>query len=119
MASTNTLPPNAIEEIFPDSFRAQAFDLTLTDPLAVPRLFEPVPLAVSLRTSYVDAGLVPPLALVIASPRGVHEARELDEVPLAVVFYPDSGGRWLITLREVAHNQWWGQAAVAVPGGPS
>lgn len=112
-------PPNAADELFPDSFRAEAFDLIPVDALGTPRAFEPVAFSLALRTSYVDAGLVPPVELITVSPSGVHERRELADIPIAVVVYPDTGGDWMITLREISHNQWWGRASFTVAGDPS
>lgn len=116
---TNTRPSSPSDELFPDSFSACAFDLIPLDVTTQPRAFEPVVLSVAMRTAYVEAGLVPPVELILAAPSGRHELRELAELPLAVIFYPDEGGRWRVTLRELAHNQWWGQADVVVAGGPS
>jgi hypothetical protein len=109
-------PANAADELFPDNFRANALDLKPVDALGTPRAFEPVAYEVVLRSAYLDAGLVPPLELIVAAPNGVHEARELAELPLAVVYTPLGGGRHTLTLRELAHNQWWGQVFVDVEG---
>jgi hypothetical protein len=110
------VPSNPADEIFPDTFQAEAFDLVPFDALVVRRAFEPVVLSVAMRSAYVDDGLVPPLEMILAAPSGRHEARELSELPLAVVFTPDEGGVYRVTLREMAHNQWWGSTTVTVEG---
>lgn len=117
--STNLLPPTAADEIFPDTFRAAAFDLIPLDATGVLRAFEPVVLSVAVRAAYLEAGLVPPLELIVAAPSGQHDVRELPDVPLAVIVTPTEGGPHRVTLREVAHNQWYGQATVTIEGDPA
>lgn len=119
MAVTSLSPSTAAEEIFGDTFRAEALDLVPLDAVAVPRAFDAVALEVSLRSAYLQDGLVPPLELIVAAPNGRHVVRELTAVPLAVLFTPDAGGTWRATLREVAHNRWWGTTDVLVTGEPA
>lgn len=116
--STNLRPPTPADEIFPDTFRAEAFDLIPLDATGVRRAFEPVVLSVAMRAAYLEVGLVPPLELIVATPSGQHEVRELPDVPLAVIVTPTEGGPHRVTLREVAHNQWYGVATVTIEGDP-
>lgn len=116
MPAPITTPSNPAGELFQDSFRALAIVLTPQDVINKVRAFEPVTLAVSVRAPYIDAGLVPPLELVIVSPDGRHSKRDLPEVPLAVLFIPEMGGPHTATLREVAHNQWSGSVTVDILG---
>lgn len=115
----NLAPPNAAAEIFDDDFGAEALDLVPLDPTGIPRAFDPVVFTVAVRSTYTDRGLVPPLEFVIASPSGRHEAREIAELPIALVHTPTEGGEHRYTLREVAHNRWWGSTSVDVRGEPS
>lgn len=119
MPSPLLAPSNPAAELFLDSFRASAIVLTPQDAFEKVRAFEPVTLAVSLQRPYVDAGLVPPLELIIVTPNGRHSRRVLDAVPLAVVFTPEQGGPHDVTLREVAHNQWVGSVTVDILGDTS
>ena len=119
MPPATLTPSTAAEEIFPDTFRAQAFALVPTDALTVPRAFEPIPLQIALMSAYVNDGLVPPLELIVAAPNGRHTLTELATVPLAVLVTPDAGGTWRVTLRELSHNRWWGSIDIAVTGDPA
>ncbi len=119
MALNPLTPSTAAEELFPDLFRAEALDLIPLDVLTAPRVFEPVALQLALRSAFVDAGLVPPLELILAAPNGRHTVRELATVPLAVLFSPDAGGIWRATVREIAHNRWWGSTDISVVGEPA
>lgn len=119
MALSPLSPSTAAEEIFGDTFRVEALDLIPLDAITPPRAFEPVALQVAVRSAYLADGLVPPLELIVAAPNGRHIVRELVGVPLAVLFTPDTGGVWRATVREVAHNRWWGSADVTVIGEPA
>ena len=112
-------PSTAAEELFGDFFRAEAIDLVQLDVLAPPRAFEPIALQVLVSSRYLADGLVPPLELILAAPNGQHLVRELAQLPLAVLFTPTSGGTWRATLREVAHNRWWGSIDIDVIGEPA
>lgn len=121
MPAPTRLPSNVAEELFPDTFGGEALDLVPLDATATAKAFEPYALTVALRARapYAAAGLIPPLELIIAAPSGRHERRELTEVPLAVVITPTEGGMHRVTLREVAHNRWWGGTSIDVDGGPA
>lgn len=113
MPPPETLPATGAEELFPDSFAAEAIDIAPLDVTLRPRAFEAYPFTVAVKTSprsYVDAGLVPPLELILAGPSGQHVARELADVPIAVAVTPFEAGRHRVTVREIAHNRWWGGA---------
>lgn len=115
----NLLPPTAAVEIFDDDFQAETFDLVRLDATAQPSAFEPVVFSLEMRSQYIDRGLVPPFELVIAAPSGRHERREIAEVPIALVHIPDEAGEYRYTLREQAHNRWWGTTTISVKGQPS
>lgn len=109
---------NTAEELWPDTFGAEALDIDPLDITARARAFEPYPLTVTLRQTkpFVTAGLVPPLELVVAAPSGRHERTELVEIPIALVVIFNEGGTHRITVREIAHNRWYGTTEVDVVG---
>lgn len=119
MAITPDFPSTPAEEIFPDRFRSQAFDLVLADALSPAQAFEQVALLPALRSAFVDDGLVAPLELIVAEPNGRHTIREISATPVAVLFVPTYGGTWRVTLREQAHMRWWGNVDVSVIGEPA
>jgi hypothetical protein len=113
------LPATGAEEMFPDTFGAEALDIAPLDAEAVPRAFESYPLTVAIKaspTSFAAVGLVPPFELILAAPSGAHVAQELAEVPIAVAVTPTEAGRHRVTVREIAHNRWWGGCDVDVAG---
>jgi len=119
MPAPSLQPATGAEEMFPDDFAAEAIDIAPLDVTQVPRAFEAYPLTVAVRTSpksVVDAGLVPPFELVLAGPSGQHTTRELAEVPIAVAVTPLEAGRHRVTVREIAHNRWWGGLDFTVEG---
>ena len=119
MPPPETLPATGAEEMFPDTFQAEVIDIAPLDVTATARAFEAYPFTVAVKTSpktYVDAGLVPPLELILASPSGAHYAQELAEVPIAVAVTPTEAGRHRVTVREIAHNRWWGGLTFDVDG---
>lgn len=112
-------PTNAPDLMFPDIFEQAAIILSPLDPLTPARAFESYPLTVDISTvdpAYALAGLVPPLELIIAAPSGRTTIRELPTVPRSVMLQADAGGDWLVTLREISHSRWYGNATVAVDG---
>ena len=63
-------------------------------------------------------GVVLPLELLIQGPSPQSYARRvfLRSRPTALIFTPREGGAHLLTLREFAHNRWWGRLVVDVQG---
>lgn len=118
MPAPATVPSNTAEELWPDTFGAEALDIAPFDVTARARAFEPYPLVVTLRPTkpFTIAGLVPPLELIVAAPSGRHERTELVEVPIALVVIPSEGGTHRITVREIAHNRWYGTTEIDVDG---
>lgn len=115
----NLLPPTAAVEIFDDDFQAEVIDLVRLDATEIVQAFESVVFSLAIRSQYIDRGLVPPLELVIAAPSGRHERREIADIPIALVHHPDEAGEYRYTLREQAHNRWWGSTTITVKGQPS
>ena len=119
MPAPATVPTNAADEMFGDSFRAEAIVLAPFDVDAKARAFEPYPLTVALSASYQGNGLAPPFELIVAAPSGRHEVTELSELPIAILLRAQEGGTHRVTLREVAHNRWWGSTTITVDGDPA
>jgi hypothetical protein len=119
VASPILAPSNPAAELFQDSFQAEALDLVPQNALERIRAFEPVTLAVQVRTAYINEGLVPPFDLIVVAPDGRHTRREIVDLPLAVIFTPDQGGEHTVTLREQVHNRWFGTTSVDVLGDPA
>ena len=121
MASPVLQPSNVADELFPDTFGSEGIMLTPLEPGAVARAFEPIALGVSVKSTspYVESGLVPPLEQVVTTPSGRIVASELTEVPIALVVTPEEPGAHRVTLREIAHNRWWGAATFDAAGEPT
>ena len=113
------LPSNASDELFGDLFGAEVLVLAPFDASAQARAFEPFPLTVTLPATYQANGLAPPFELVVASPSGRHDVQELAALPLAVLLHAQEGGTHRVTLRELAHNRWWGSTTIDVDGDPA
>jgi len=113
------LPTNASDELFGDLFGAEVIVLAPLDASAQARAFEPFPLTVALAATYQASGLSPPFELVVASPSGRHDAQELVALPLAVLLHAQEGGAHRVTVRELAHNRWWGSTTIDVNGDPA
>lgn len=112
-------PSSAVDEIWPDSFGAEAFVLAPLDATARARAFEPFPFTWTIAAAYQASGAVPPFEVIVAAPSGKHVVRELFEMPVAIVVSPEEGGEHRVTLREVAHNRWWGGVTFDVDGDPA
>ena len=118
MPAPSTLPSNTPQELWPDTFAAEALDIYPLDYTQHPRAFDPFPLVVKLRQTkpFIVSGLIPPVEVVIAAPSGEHQRTELVEVPVALVIIFGGGGTYRITVREIAHNRWFGTTEITVEG---
>lgn len=119
MPAPIVLPANAVEEMFPDDFGAEALTLSPLDVETTPRAFEPYPISVAIKsspTSFAKVGLMPPLEVIVAAPSGRHERRELTGLPFAVVVTPFEAGSHRVTVREISHNRWWGGVDIVAEG---
>lgn len=112
-------PSNTASEMFPDDFGAEVLILAPLEADARARSFEPFPLVVSLATAQQPNGIAPPFEVIFAAPSGRHERVELYEAPLAIMLRAQEGGPHRVTLREIAHNRWWGSITVDVDGDPA
>jgi hypothetical protein len=63
-------------------------------------------------------GIALPLVFTVAAPSSPTLLRRLIRrtAPSAISFTPREGGRHLVRLGELAHNQWWGTMLVFVTG---
>lgn len=116
MPSPAIVPSNTAQELFPDSFGAKVINLIPFDPTQRARAFDPYPLTLSVRSPHDVVGLIPPLEVIVASPSGLHERQELTEIPIAISVIPSEGGRHRVTVREVAHNRWYGATVIDAEG---
>ncbi len=114
--------PLALEELSPSYIREPRIALSITldavTKLAPPaRAFQPVLLDVDYASTKPE-GVVLPLLLEVQGPSPAsYQRREfLHAAPDSLVFEPREGGTHLVTLREVAHNRWWGSLRVEVEG---
>lgn len=112
-------PSNTASEMFPDDFGAEVIVIAPLEADAKARAFEPFPLVVSLASAQVGNGLAPPFEVIFAAPSGTHERVELFEAPLAIMLRAQEGGTHRVTLREIAHNRWWGSTTIDVDGDPA
>ena len=118
MPAPVVLPSNAVAEMFLDDFAVEALVLAPLDVDARARAFEPYPLTVALAGPYVAQGLAAPFEVVFAAPSGMHERVELAELPIAIMLRAQEGGTHRVTLREIAHNRWYGTTTIEVDGDP-
>jgi len=112
-------PASAVDEMFPADVGAEALELAPLDVTAVPRAFEPYALTVAIKTSpasYVRAGIVAPIEVIVAAPSGRHERQELTGLPVAVVVTPIEAGTHRVPVREISHPRWWGGINVVAEG---
>lgn len=108
---------STVDDIAPSYLREERIDLTLAVGQPEPRAFFAILCDVgTLRTK--PAGLVLPLILEVQGPSAAsYERTEYHHaVPGQIVFVPREGGRHLVTLREAAHNRWFGSLRVDVAG---
>lgn len=113
-----------LETLAPSAVRQPLIVLALANPLAVPSAFRSVAISVTPTAAALTAGLSLPLELSVTSPSSsrtgnqtyVHVFRRI--VPTLVSFVPKEGGAFLIRVRELQHNRWWGALLVQVAGDP-
>lgn len=109
-----------LEELAPAGLRAPKIALALVDPRDVPRAFTPVLITVSYAGLAGDGGAVLPLELLVKGPSLAslrqHVFRRV--LPSQITIQPREGGSFLVLLREVGHNQHYGQLVVEVEGDP-
>jgi hypothetical protein len=105
-----------IDELSPAYVRDKRFDLAveLGAKVAAGR---PLLLTVSYKRALPE-GVMLPLVLEVQGPSAQSYVRReyTKAAPSAIIFTPQEGGPFVVTLREVAHNRWWGSLNLTVEG---
>ncbi len=109
--------PIVLEELSPSYIREQRIDLTLNRATPTPQAFAPV-LVDMIYARCAPEGVVLPMLLEVQGPSPASYQRRVftHAPPNSLVFTPREGGRHLVTLREVAHNRWFGSLRLDVGG---
>ncbi len=104
-----------IDELSPLTVGAERIALRPADPDAMPRAFDVYVLVVDYALCEPE-GVMLPLEVIVTSPSDTQRTLHRFFAPTELSIFPDEGGRWLVTLREVAHNKWWGRYAFTAAG---
>lgn len=106
-----------LDEISPRYLREQRLTLTLDASSVRPVAFGSVLIQVSYSRA-TPGGVVMPLILEIEGPSAGSAVRRVYSraAPASIVWRPVEGGVHMVTLREAAHNRWWGKLRVEVAG---
>jgi hypothetical protein len=105
-----------IDELSPAYVRDKRINLTL-DVGARPRANSSVLVSVSYARTLPE-GVALPLVLEVQGPSHRSYVRRdyTRAAPGSVIFTPQEGGPFVVTLREVGHNRWWGSLNLTVEG---
>lgn len=105
-----------IEEISPSYVRAKRFDLTL-EPNAKARANNALLVNVSYSRALPEGVMLPLVLEIQGTSSKSYQRREFTRAaPSAIIFTPREGGPHLVTLREAAHNRWFGTLKLDVEG---
>lgn len=114
-----------LDEVSPITVQSERISITKIEPLVV-LAHDDVALVVDYSRcfeNYSDAenefpggGVMLPLELRVTGPSGTRTRTFSLFAPTELFFRPDEGGTWVITLRETAHNLFWGTITVEVAG---
>lgn len=110
--------PIVLEELSPSYVRELRIDLTLNaDTPQTPTAFKPLLLDVGY-SRCLPEGVMLPLLLEIQGPSSTSYQRRVfsRSAPASVIFTPREGGQHLVTLREAAHNRWFGSLRLSIAG---
>jgi len=109
----------SLDELCPPYGRRPAISLQLAPWAPAPLALAPVVLLVDY-TAARPNGVALPLVFTVAAPSSPTLVRRLIRrtAPSALSFTPREGGRHLVRVGELAHNQWWGSLLVIVAGDP-
>ena len=107
-----------LEELSPPGLRAAKIVLALADARDIPRAFAPVLITVSYAALVSDGGAMLPLELLVKGPSQASLTRHVYRrvLPSQITIQPREGGSYLVLLREIGHNQHYGQLVVEVEG---
>ena len=106
-----------IDELSPSYLREKRISLSLDPSNETPSAFHSIMIAVSYADTFPD-GIQLPLIVEIQGPSPKsYEQRVISNVaPTAIIFRPSEGGAHHVTMREAAHNRWWGSILIDVVG---
>lgn len=106
-----------IDELAPAEIRAKRIKLELDRSVSVVRAFASLVVNVDYAGTLPD-GVMLPLILEVQGPSPEsYQRHEFVRVqPSSVVVRPREGGVHMVTLREAAHNRWWGSIRLDVKG---
>ena len=105
-----------IEELSPSYIREKRFDLTL-EPNAKPRANNSLLVNVSYARALPEGVMLPLVLEIQGTSSKSYQRREFTRTaPTAIIFSPREGGPHLVTLREAAHNRWFGALRLDVEG---
>jgi hypothetical protein len=109
----------SLDELCPPYVGDQRLKLQLAPWALAPVALAPVVLLVDYSAA-LPSGIAFPLLFTVAAPSSPTLVRRLIRrtAPSALSFTPREGGRHLVRLGELAHNQWWGSLLVLVAGDP-
>jgi hypothetical protein len=106
-----------LEELSPSYVGAKAISLSLVDPLTPLRAFSTIRIAVDY-SDCLPSGIVLPLVLLVVGPSSTSFRRDVFHrvSPSEVAFRPVEGGVFGVTLKELAHNHFWGHLSLEIDG---
>ncbi len=108
-----------IDELAPKYVRAKRIGLSLDPSVKLARANEPILLLVDYAKTLPDDVMLPLILEVQAPHASGYQKRTFGRhKPETIIFTPHEGGRHNVTLREAAHNRWWGSLAIEVAGEP-
>jgi hypothetical protein len=108
-----------LDEISPSYIREPRIDVTLSPDTPKPQAFVPVLMLVSFERCKPEGVMLPLIFEVQGPSPSSYQRREfVHSPPDSLVFKPIEGGVHTVTLREVAHNRWFGSLRVTVEGDP-
>lgn len=105
-----------LDDLAPAYVRDKRFDLAVEQGAKV-AAGRPLLVTVSYRRALPEGVMLPLLLEVQGPSRASYVRREYTRVaPSSVIFTPQEGGPFVIIIREVAHNKFWGSLNVTVEG---
>jgi hypothetical protein len=107
----------SLDELSPDYLGEDRIGVSLSQDTPTPAAFAPVTLDIDY-SECMPEGVVLPLELIVRGPSTSSNQHKIfsRHAPSTITFKPREGGFHLVTLREVAHNRWWGRLKFQVSG---
>jgi hypothetical protein len=107
----------SLDELCPPYVGDKRISLQLAPWAPAPIALAPVVVLVDYSAARPNA-IALPLVFTVAAPSSPTLLRRLVRrmAPSAISFTPREGGRHLVRLGELAHNQWWGSLLILVAG---